>query len=113
MIISSPKAHESNCQQILIDREVNMVEPTVPSLLKWSESAITFDQSEHPIHVPFPRQFPIVVSLIMGKVRLTKVLMDGKSGINILYTETLNRMKISRSKLRLTKLLFYGVVSGK
>jgi len=35
-----------------------------------------------------------VVDPIIGTKRLTKVLMDGGSGLNIMYTETLDAMGI-------------------
>ena len=35
-----------------------------------------------------------MVDLIIGAKQLTKVLMDGGSGLNILYTETLDAMGI-------------------
>jgi hypothetical protein len=37
----------------------------------------------------------LVVDPIIGNTRLTKVLMDGGSGLNIMYAETLDAMKIS------------------
>jgi hypothetical protein len=38
--------------------------------------------------------------------------MDGDSGLNILYAETLDLMGISRSRLRADAALFHGVVPG-
>ena len=35
--------------------------------------------------------------LVIGTKRLTKVLMDGGSGLNIMYTETLDAMGIDRA----------------
>ena len=55
-----------------------------PSFLNWSDSLITFDRRDHPSHVD-----PIV-----RKKCLTKVLMDGGSGLNILYIDTLDAMRI-------------------
>ena len=43
-----------------------------------------------------------MVDLIIGMKRLTKVLMDGGSGLNILYVETLNAMGIDRARIRPT-----------
>ena len=66
-----------------------MAELTAPSILQWSESAITFDQTDHPESVTQPGRYPLMVDLIIGTKRLTKVLMDGGSGLNIMYAETL------------------------
>ena len=38
-----------------------------------------------------------MVDLIIGTKRLTKVLMDGGSSLNIMYAETLDAMGINRS----------------
>ncbi|KAI4982102.1 hypothetical protein ZWY2020_022594 [Hordeum vulgare] len=43
---------ESKSRLKLVNREVNMAIPTAPKFLKWSQTAITFDQSDHPTHVP-------------------------------------------------------------
>ncbi|KAI5008844.1 hypothetical protein ZWY2020_009892 [Hordeum vulgare] len=45
---------ESKSRLKLVNREVNMATPTNPMFLKWSQTAITFDQSDHPAHVPTP-----------------------------------------------------------
>ena len=47
-----------------------------------------------PDRVPHLGRYPLVVNLIVGTTCLTKVLMDGGSGLNILYTSTLDRMGI-------------------
>jgi transposase InsO family protein len=39
--------------------------------------------------VPSPGKYPLVVDPIIGNVRLTKVLIDGGSSLNIIYVETL------------------------
>ena len=54
-----------------------------------------------------------MVDHIVGNKRLTKVLMDGGSGLNILYTDTLDAMGIERSRLQPSRAPFHGVVPGK
>jgi hypothetical protein len=54
-----------------------------------------------------------MVSLIVGTTRLTNVLMDEGSGLNILYTSALDKMGVSHSTLCPSRALFYGIVSGK
>ena len=49
----------------------------------------------------------------MGTTRLTKVLMDGGSGLNILYASTLDKMGIPRGSLCPSKVPFNEIVSGK
>ncbi|KAI4980470.1 hypothetical protein ZWY2020_020955, partial [Hordeum vulgare] len=44
-----------------MDNSVNMATPSNPKFLKWSQTAITFDQSDHPAHVPTPGRQALVV----------------------------------------------------
>ncbi|KAI5011411.1 hypothetical protein ZWY2020_013548 [Hordeum vulgare] len=104
---------ESKSRLKLVNREVNMAVPTNPTFLKWSQTAITFDQSDHPAHVPTPGRQALVVDPVVEGVRLRKVLMDGGSGLNIMYADTLKGMGIPMSKLSESSMQFHGVVPGR
>ena len=54
----------------------------------------------------------MVNSIIVTK-RLSKVLMDGGSGLNIMYAKTLDEMGVDRMNLRPTRAPFHGIVPGK
>ena len=54
-----------------------------------------------------------MVNSIIGRKWLTKVLMDGDSGLNIMYTEMLDAMGIDRSHVRPTRVPFHIIVPGK
>jgi len=90
-----------------------MVAPATLTYLKWSKNPITFDQSNHPAHIATPGWQALVVDLVIWGTRLTKVLMDGGSGLNILYAETLEGMGIPISKLSESNMQFHGVIPGK
>ena len=94
-------------------REVYAAEPPTPTYLKWSGTAITYDRNDHPERVLRPGRYPLVVDPIVSDKRLTKVLMDGGSGLNVLYAETLDAMGISRARIQPSGEPFYGVVPGK
>jgi hypothetical protein len=66
-------------------REVCSVKVAAPVYLDWSDKPITFDQGDHPDCMPSPGKYPLVVDLVIGNARLTKVLMDGGSSLNIIY----------------------------
>ena len=68
------------------------------------------EQRDHPSHVTRPGCYPIVVDPIIRKKHLTKVLMDGGSGLNILYVDTLDAMRIPLSELHLAGSPFHGVI---
>jgi hypothetical protein len=80
--------------------------------LDWSDKPITFDQDDHPDHVPSPGKYPLVVDPIIGDVRLTKVLMDGGSCLNIIYAETLRLLRVDLSSVRAGAVPFHGIIRG-
>jgi hypothetical protein len=87
----------SRQRERLIRREIFNANTAKPSYLKWSEVLITFDRKDHPNHVPQPGSYPLVVAPLFKSKRIRKVLMDGVSGINVLYVSTLDDMGIPRS----------------
>ncbi|XP_066340532.1 uncharacterized protein [Miscanthus floridulus] len=84
----------------------------MPAFLRWSESAITFNRTDHSDAVPHPRRYLLVIDPIVDPKWLTKVLMDGCSGLNIMYAKTLDEMGIDRTNLRPIRAPFHGVVPG-
>ena len=54
-----------------------------------------------------------MVEPIIGTKRLTKVLIDGGSGLNIMYAETLDAMGIDRSRIRPIRAPFHGIMPRK
>ena len=54
-----------------------------------------------------------MVDPIIGKKRLTMVLMDGGSGLNIMYAEMLDAMGINRARIWLTGAPLHDIVLGK
>jgi hypothetical protein len=94
-------------------REVCSVKVVAPVYLDWSVKPITFDQADHPDRVPSPGKYPLVVDPIIGNVRLTKVLMDRGSNLNIIYAETLGLLQIDLFMIRAGAAPFHGIIPGK
>jgi hypothetical protein len=94
-------------------REVYSVKVAAPVFLDWSDKPITFDQGDHPDCIPSPGRYPLVVDPVIGNSRLTKVLMDRGSSLNIIYTETLGLLGIDLSTIRAGAAPFHGIVLGK
>ena len=94
MIFGGSVAYDSKRRQKVACREVYMAGPATPAFLRWSESTITFDRTDHPDTVQHPGRYLLVVNTIVGPKRLTKVLMDGGSGLNIMYAKMLDEMGI-------------------
>jgi hypothetical protein len=112
MIFGGSPARLSSWREKFIRREVFNADTVKPSYLKWSEVPITIDRKDHPDHVPQPGSYPLVVAPLFKSKRIHKVLMDGGSGINVLYASTLDDMGIPRSQLRPSTAPFHGVVPG-
>jgi hypothetical protein len=85
----------------------------VPQYLDWSDTPITFDRDVHPDHVISPGVYPLIIDPIIINARLSKVLMDGDTSLNIIYLETLDLLGIERSHLKLSVGGFHGVVLHK
>jgi hypothetical protein len=94
-------------------REVCSVKVATLVYLDWSDKPITFDQGDHPDRVPSPGKYPLVVDPVIGNVRLTKVLMDGGSSLNIIYAKTLGLLQIDLSTIRAGAAPFHGIIPGK
>jgi hypothetical protein len=94
-------------------REVYSMKVAAPVYLDWSDKPITFDQADHPDHVSSPGKYPLVVDPVIGDVRLTKVLMDGGSSLNIIYAETLGLLRVDLSSVRAGAAPFHGIIPGK
>jgi hypothetical protein len=89
------------------------VKVAAPVYLDWSDKPITFDQADHPDHVPSPGKYPLVADPVVGDIRLTKVLMDGGSSLNIIYAETLRLLRVDLSSVRAGATPFHGIIPGK
>jgi hypothetical protein len=87
------------------------IEPAVPTPLRWSEVPITFSRADKWTGFSEPGRFPLVLKPVVAGSRLNKVLIDGGSGLNILFTKTLKKMKLNITHM-LTKSTspFYGIV---
>jgi hypothetical protein len=94
-------------------REVCSVKVATPVYLDWSDKPITFDQGDHPDCVPIPGRYPLVIDPVIGNARLSKVLMDGGSSLNIIYAETLGLLGIDLSTIWAGAASFHGIVPGK
>jgi hypothetical protein len=85
----------------------------VPTPLRWSKVPITFSHVDQWTSFSEPGRFTLVLKPVVAGSRLNKVLIDGGSGLNVLFTKTLKKMKLDITHM-LTKNTspFYGIVSG-
>jgi hypothetical protein len=94
-------------------REVLNIEPAVPTPLRWSQVPITFSRVDQWTSFFEPGRLPLVLKPVVVGSRLNKVLIDGGSRLNVLFTKTLKKMKLDITHM-LTKSTspFYGIVPG-
>ena len=72
---------------------------------------ITFDARDHPDRVSGVGMLPLVVSPVINNVRVTKMLIDGGSGLNLISTKLMDKLQISQERLEPTG-SFQGVNPG-
>jgi hypothetical protein len=61
----------------LTARAINVVSSVVLEYLRWFESPITFDRTDHPDSISKSGRFLLIIDPMVGTTRLTKALMDG------------------------------------
>jgi hypothetical protein len=113
LIFGGPTVDMSNSQRKRERHEVLSAEKAPPSFLDWLGDTITFSREDHPNRIPNLGQYPLVVDPVIGNSRFSKVLMDGGSNLNILYTHTLWLMGMGLDQLRPSTTPFHGVAPGK
>jgi hypothetical protein len=60
-----------------------------------------------------PGKFPLVLDPVVVVVKLTRVLIDGGSGLNLIFASTLRKMGLDLTDMLVpSKSPFYGIVPG-
>jgi hypothetical protein len=103
----------SKREQKLLLREILSIEPAVPRPLRWSEVPISFSRTDQWTSFSEPGKFPLVLDPVVVEVKLTRVLIVGGSGLNLIFASTLKKMGLDlTNKLVPSKAPFYGIVPG-
>src|SRR3954468_577508 len=79
----------------------------------WSDTTITFNASDEPKFRTARAPAALVLSPIVDDFRRTKVLMDGGSGLNLIYEETLQKMEIDWSRIERSSTTFRGIIPSR
>jgi hypothetical protein len=98
-IYDGPVPHKSRRNLILMSHAINTVNPATLEYHRWSESLITFDQMDHPSNIPMPVWFPIIINPLVRMTQLIKALMDGGSGLNLMYLDTFEGLGLTQDQL--------------
>jgi hypothetical protein len=87
--------------------------PASPEYLNWSEHPIGFDRSEYPSKIPRSGHHALVLEAQIGGFTSKKVFMDGGSSLNLIYADTLRKIKIPLNDLLPIETSFHGIVPRK
>jgi hypothetical protein len=82
----------SRLDQKLLLREIMSIKLAVPRPLRWSEVPILFSRDDQWMSFSEPSKFPLVLDPVVVEVRLTKVLINGGSGLNLIFANTMRKM---------------------
>nr|ABA99771.1 retrotransposon protein, putative, unclassified [Oryza sativa Japonica Group] len=106
-------AHASRRSLKAMKRELLAAAPTHEATrrARWSEVALTFDQTDHPPCVARGGQIAMVVSPTICNVKLGRVLIDGGAALNILSPAAFDAIKAPGMVLRPSQPII-GVTPG-
>ena len=91
-IIGGPTAFKGRREQKIEAREINAISTTPIQPLRWSETPVSFSKRDHWTHLTESGAYPLVVTLVISRVKMARVLVDGGSGLNVLFAKTLENM---------------------
>jgi hypothetical protein len=112
-IFEGDEDFSSRQEQKLLLREIMSVEPAVPRPLRWSEVPISLSRNDQWTSFSEPSKFPLVLDPVVAEVKLTRVLIDGGSGLNLIFASTLRKMGLDLTDMLVpSKPPFYGIVPG-
>src|SRR3954468_11025972 len=96
--------HTSHRQLKQWVREVNAAEPPVESrkLLKWSSTPIGFDIEDHRDRTTTVGCLPMLVSPTIRNLKVTKMLVDGGAGLNLISSAVLQKLQVPDGELEET-----------
>jgi hypothetical protein len=86
-------------------RELNQIYQ-VTAAQPWAATPITFNKKDEPSPRNNHAPAALVLDPIVHGFWLTKVLMDGGSGLNLIYEDTLDKMQFNRSRIECSHTTF-------
>ncbi|KAK1649261.1 hypothetical protein QYE76_067066 [Lolium multiflorum] len=96
-----------------LTREINLAESimaNIPKYIDWSSHSVMFSRADHPMTIPKPGHTALVVEAQIGGFKMSKVFMDGGSGLNLIFLDTIKSMGITMRMLEETVTCFHGIL---
>jgi hypothetical protein len=113
MIVSGLKSSSSRRRYHKDNREVMLIHTKPSQPLRWSVQPITFFRADHWVHILDPGLYPLVIEPIVEGTLLPQTHIDGGSGLNVIFVDTLKKMDFDIKRLTECDELFFGIVPGK
>jgi hypothetical protein len=112
-ILGGAQAPASNRIFKQFSREVNAALPRLEAVcpLKWSQYAITFDSKDHLRCSAAAGALPMLCTPTISNVSVTKTLIDGGAGLNVISIATFETLQVPYDQLSPTR-PFSGVTDG-
>jgi hypothetical protein len=113
MIVGGLKISSSRRRYRKDNREIQLIHTKPSQPLRWSEQLITFSRVDHWVHIPDPGLYPLVIEPIVEGALLPQTLIDGGSGLNVIFSDTLKKMDFDFNRLIEYDEPFFGIVPSK
>jgi hypothetical protein len=89
-------------------------ESATPRYLNWSQYPIQFSREDQWTSVGNVGHYPLVLDPTIAGMTVTKMLIDGRAGLNIIFSETLRKIGLKFvGMITPTSVPFYEIVLGK
>ena len=82
----------------------------VRDYIDWLDQSVLFSRADHPIAVPRPGHAALVLEAQIGGYNMSKVFMDGGSGLNLLFASTMKAVGLSVDMLKESYTGFHGII---
>jgi hypothetical protein len=113
MIVGGLKSSTRRRRYRKDSREVQLIHTKPLQPLRWSEQPIIFSRAYHWVHIPDPGSYPLVVEPNIEGALLAQTLINGGSGLNIIFVDTLKKMDFDFKRLTECNEPFFGIMLGK
>jgi hypothetical protein len=82
----------------------------IDNYIDWSDHSILFSKSDHPIAIPWSGHAALVLEAHIGGYNMSKVFMDGGSGLNLLFASMMKAMGLTVDMLKESDTGFHGII---
>jgi hypothetical protein len=113
MIVGGLKFSVRRRQYCKDKREIHLIHTKPSQPLRWSKQPVTFSRADHWVHILDPGSYPLVVEPIVEGALRPQTLIDGGSGLNIIFVETLKKMDFDFKRMTTCDKPFFGIVPDK